>query len=181
MFKSFPLAAAAIGMLVIAGCASSSTSSSPAATQAAAGGSGARTTVEVGTVSGTGTVLVDGQGRTLYLDDQENQAGKILCSSSDCTAIWMPLLVPAGQTPTAPATVTGKLATIARPGGKTQVTLNGAPLYTFLLDHGAGKANGDGQSDSFDGTSFTWHAVTPAGAAATAPTTTTNGGGYGGY
>jgi hypothetical protein len=115
------------------------------------------------------------------MDDQEKN-GKILCTKADCLAIWSPVTVAAGQQPTAPSGVTGKLATVARPDGTHQLTVNGAPLYTFTYDHAAGDGQGDGQKDSFDGTSFTWHAVTPAGVAAgqSGGNSGGNGGGYGG-
>jgi predicted lipoprotein with Yx(FWY)xxD motif len=144
--------------LVAAGC-SSSGGSSPGS----AAGSG--TTVSVQTVSGA-QVLVDGSGRSLYFSDQEKAAHKVLCESSECQAIWMPLTVPAGRQPTGPAGVTDALTTIARPGGGRQLAYNGAPVYTFRFDHSAGDLQGDGQHDSFDGTDFTWEAATVSGAVA---------------
>jgi predicted lipoprotein with Yx(FWY)xxD motif len=175
MYKTALLAAAGIGALLIAGCSSSSTS--PPAQGAAGGGSA--TTVAARSVSGIGHVLVDSQGRTLYESDQE-KSGKVLCSSSACTAIWSPLLVARGQKPTEPSNVSARLGTVTRPDGKAQVTLDGAPLYTFSFDHSPGDVNGNGQHDNFDGTSFTWHAATPTGAAAARSTARNNSGGYGG-
>jgi predicted lipoprotein with Yx(FWY)xxD motif len=176
MFKTVLLAAAGIGALVAAGCSSSNPS--PASMPASAGGH-ASTTVAVQNVSGVGRVLVDGAGHTLYESEQE-KSGMVLCSSSACTAIWSPLTVSAGQKPSGPSSVSGKLATVSRSDGKAQVTLNGAPLYTFSFDNTAGEAKGNGQSDSFDGTSFTWHAATPTGVAAAKSTAPNSGGGYGG-
>jgi predicted lipoprotein with Yx(FWY)xxD motif len=141
--------------------------------------------VSVKDVSGTSGVLVDSSGMTLYVSDQEMSGKKVLCSTDDCTAIWTPLTVGNGQKPSGPADVMGLLATVARPDGKSQVTLNGAPMYTFSFDHGAGDLKGDGQKDTFGGTSFTWHTATANGAAAPAPSTSSSsdsgGGGYGGY
>src|SRR5699024_6257343 len=79
--------------------------------------------------------------------------------------IWAPLTVTAQQRPTAPSGVAEDLGTIERGDGSEQVTFDGKPLYTFSFDHGSGQVNGNGQSDSFDGTDFTWHAATPDGAA----------------
>jgi hypothetical protein len=96
----------------------------------------------------------------------------------------MPLTVPAGRQPTGPAAVMGELSTMHRPDGGRQVTLNGAPLYTFSFDHSAGQLNGDNQKDSFDGTDFTWQAAAVSGAAPASsanPTSGGGGGGYGGY
>ncbi len=80
---------------------------------------------------------------------------------------------------TAASGVSGKLGTVKRPDGSTQVTLDGAPLYTFTEDPGPGQATGDGVMDSFGGQSFTWHVVSAGGAAgssATTPSTTTSSG-----
>src|ERR1700753_3816478 len=52
-----------------------------------------------------------------------------------------------------------------RRGGKTQLTYNGRPLYTFRLDTAAGQAHGNNFTDSFSGTSFTWEVVTASGRA----------------
>ena len=58
------------------------------------------------------------------------------------------------------------LATIHRQDdGRTQLTYNGRPLYTFKLDQSPGQARGSNFTDSFGGTSFTWQAVTASGAA----------------
>ena len=54
--------------------------------------------------------------------------------------------------------VSGRLATVKRPDGSRQVTLDGRPLYRFAQDSAAGKATGDGVTDNFDGQQFTWHA-----------------------
>lgn len=163
-------------LALVAGCSSSGGSSSGA-------GAGGGMTVSAKTISGA-TVLVDGSGRSLYFSDQEKAADKVLCASSACQAIWTPLTVPAGQQPTGPAAVMGELGTMHRPGGGRQVTLNGAPLYTFSFDHSAGQLNGDNQKDSFDGTNFTWQAAAVSGAVAPASSTNPTsggGGGYGGY
>jgi predicted lipoprotein with Yx(FWY)xxD motif len=112
-------------------------------------------------------VLATADGRTLYESEQEN--GTVLCKSSACTAIWVPLTVAAGQKPTAPGQVTGMLSTVMRPDGTAQVALDGKPLYTFSIDQGAGQLKGDGQRDSFDGTDFTWHLATATGGSAPAP------------
>ena len=126
--------------------------------------------------------LVDSRGDALYTPDQE-ASGKILCTGS-CESIWMPLMATGSMQPTASADVTGKVGTVKRPDGSEQVTLNGAPLYTFAEDGGPGNVTGDGVSDQFDGQSFTWHVVDASGSTSSssqASTTTGSGGGYGGY
>lgn len=150
------LPALAIGVLALAGCGSNGGSSSAT--------SGGQDTGQVVTVSNaTGhSVLVDAEGKALYLSDEEKN-GKVLCTSGACNAIWTPLTVTTKGGLTAPPPLAKKLGTVSRPDGSMQVTLNGQPLYTFSFDHSAGEVNGDGTQDSFDGTNFTWHVATPSG------------------
>jgi predicted lipoprotein with Yx(FWY)xxD motif len=116
------------------------------------------------TLPGAGTVLVDRSGKTLYSPQQEAH-GTIMCTGG-CLSFWFPVPATAGAAGHAPAGVTGVLGTIHRPGGLTQLTYNGKPLYTFLLDQAPGQAHGNNFTDHFGSASFTWHAVTPSGAPA---------------
>ena len=154
--SAVPLAIAALGL---SACRSSddTTASTAAATTAPTG------------------VLVDTNGDALYSPAQEAD-GMIECTGS-CEQIWKPV------TPDdAPASgnVTGKLGTVKRPDGSEQVTLDGAPLYTFAEDS-PGQATGDGVQDSFDGKDFTWHVVTSDGSAPQEQSTTTSSSSGGGY
>ena len=88
-----------------------------------------------------GSILANAQGRTLYYFLPE-RGGKIVCSSSACTAYWPPSLTPGGN-PTAGAGVTGQLGLVMRAGGE-QITYNTWPLYTFAGDKAAGQATGQG-------------------------------------
>jgi predicted lipoprotein with Yx(FWY)xxD motif len=145
---------AATGLL--AACSSSSST-------AAAGNTGASgVTVSARTVTGTGTVLTDQSGMTLYTPQQEAD-GVIKCTGT-CLSFWFPVTVGNSAVPRAAGTVTGTLGTIQRPdGGGRQVTYDGKPLYTFRLDTGPGQIHGNNYTDHFDGQSFTWHALTVSG------------------
>jgi len=171
------LSAVAAGLLLLAACGSgggTSSASSPRPSSAA-------TTVTIGHAGGM-SVLATSSGRTLYSSDQEN--GKVLCTSGACNAIWSPLTVAAHQKPTATGGVAAELTTMKLADGADQVAFEGHPLYTFSLDHGAGEVNGNGESDSFDGTDFTWHAATPSGhvnAAPSSPSSSSSPYGNGGY
>jgi predicted lipoprotein with Yx(FWY)xxD motif len=140
-------------------------------------------TVAVSDMGGAGTVLVDSRGNALYSPEQEAN-GKILCTGS-CESEWMPLTASGSSKPTGSADVTGKVGTIKRPDGTEQVTVDGAPLYTFAEDGGPGQVTGDGFADQFDGNNFTWHVVRADGSTSDSSqagsTTTGSGGGYGGY
>jgi predicted lipoprotein with Yx(FWY)xxD motif len=178
--KRAALPAVVIGVLALAGCGSNGDSQS---TIASDGGQGSGSVVTVSDASGR-SVLVNADGRALYVSDEET-GGRVLCTSGACGAIWTPLTVSNRNDLTAPPPLTKKLGTVARPDGSTQVTLDGRPLYTFSFDHSAGQVNGDGTQDSFDGTDFTWHVATPSGHVAAAPkspsapsSTPYSGGGY---
>jgi predicted lipoprotein with Yx(FWY)xxD motif len=135
---------------------------------------GSGETVSVVDVSGVGDVLVDAQGDALYSPDQE-AGGKVLCTDS-CAAIWVPLTIPSGEEPTGPSEVSSQLGVVKRPDGTEQVTFDEKPLYTFVEDSEPGTVTGDGLTDAFGGTSFTWHV------AATGPVSsgsTSTGGSYG--
>lgn len=163
--------AAGIGILgLVAACGGgvSTGSSTPAGSQ----GNAVTSTVAVMTINGS-PMLVSPTGAALYTNDQDT-GGKPACVSKGCTAVWVPLTVPAGRQPTTAAGVGGKIGTVTLAGGKDQVTMNGKPLYTFALDGGPGQASGNGAQDSFDGKHFSWHSAVPAGAQA--PTAPAGGG-----
>jgi len=51
-----------------------------------------------------------------------------------------------------------------------QVTYDGKPLYTFTLDSQPGELTGNGVTDQFGGTQFTWHAAFTTGGASSSST-----------
>jgi predicted lipoprotein with Yx(FWY)xxD motif len=120
---------------------------------------------------GTGMVLVDTLGRTLYFTDSET-AGGIKCTA-DCMKLWVPAMAPSDKPQGAGVGV------VQRPDGTKQLTYQDKPLYTFTLDSKDKPASGDKASDSFSGVDFTWHAVVVK-ASVPAPTTTGDGGSGGG-
>ena len=142
--------AALAASLVIVACGDSSSE-----TAAPAGGG---QTVSVKSIDGIGDVLVDASGKALYASEVEAD-GKVHCTDG-CTSFWQPLTVDSG-TPTA-ADGVGKLGVIKRADGARQVTADGKLLYTFSEDS-AGKVEGNGFADDFDGQHFTWNAVLAGG------------------
>lgn len=174
----------AIGLAACGGSSNSGGSSNAASTAPAQSSTGSET-VSTKSVSGVGTVLVDSKGNVLYTNNQDT-ASKMACTAA-CQAIWPPLMAPSGGQPTSSdSAVQAKLAV-----ANGQVTFDGKPLYTFVSDS-PGQATGNGVTDSFAGTSFSWTAAMAGGAAASsgsagAATTTgsssssggSSGGGYG--
>jgi predicted lipoprotein with Yx(FWY)xxD motif len=153
------LAAAAVGMaLTLAACGAGS---DDAESGTASGGS----TVSAREIDGVGTALTGPDGKTLYFAEAEAD-GTIVCQDA-CLSFWKPLTVAADTTPTAGPGVTGTLATLSRPDGTVQVTLDGKPLYSFAKDGGPGEAEGNGFTDTFNGTELVWRAAAVSGAAPT--------------
>jgi predicted lipoprotein with Yx(FWY)xxD motif len=131
------IAASMAVALLVAACGSA------AATQAPGGAAAGSTTVAVKSIGGT-SILVDGaSSMTLYIfaSDVAN-SGKSACNG-DCATTWPPLTVASGTTPSAGAGASGKLGTITRDDGTTQVTYNGLPLHHYSGDSSPGDTNGN--------------------------------------
>ncbi|MFZ0167864.1 MAG: hypothetical protein WAL64_00395 [Candidatus Dormiibacterota bacterium] len=179
-------------LAVIAGLALAACGTTPTArsTPSPSGSAPARTTpipsppasngvvIETVASSNLGTILVDPQGRTLYMLNSET-GGKLTCTvANGCTTYWNEVDLPQGVTA---ASVAGsaKSTLLGTETGATGtvVTYNGWPLYTFSGDSGTGQANGEGVS-SFGGT---WYVLSAAGNPVTSmasPTPTPGSGGY---
>jgi predicted lipoprotein with Yx(FWY)xxD motif len=111
--------------------------------------------VSVGNVDNT-KVLTDSQGRTLYSANVE-KGGRIMCTSG-CVSFWKPVDSSSSQAKTAAADLNLDLGVVKRPGGQSQLTFDGKPLYSFTQE-GPDQLKGDGFVDDFHGTQFTWTAA----------------------
>jgi predicted lipoprotein with Yx(FWY)xxD motif len=103
-------------------------------------------------VAGLGTVLVNGQGLTLYMFEPDRQSGRSTCYS-ECENLWPPVLLVDGvKAPSAGAGVNASLlGTTVRTGDPddlVQITYNGWPLYLWHGDARPGEATGQGLNDS---------------------------------
>ena len=87
---------------------------------------------------GSATVLTSVNGFTLYWFAPDSPSAS-RCTGS-CASYWPPVTgIPAAG----PGVTTGKLGTIKRPGGTTQATYDGHPLYTYIGDDAPGQARGN--------------------------------------
>jgi predicted lipoprotein with Yx(FWY)xxD motif len=167
------VAATVVGSLALLAAACGSSGGHSANPSSASGTSqpASAGTVAVAT-SNLGDVLVDEQGRTLYLFGADTGT-KSACSGA-CAVNWPPVVTSGTPTVGSGAT-TSLVGTAARSGGEKQVIYNGHPLYLFAGDQKAGDTNGQGVN-AFGGT---WYALTSAGNQVTAtPPTTGPGNGY---
>lgn len=113
-------------------------------------------TVSVANNPKLGQILVDGNGRTLYLfaADKSNAS---TCYGA-CATYWPPLLT--GAAPQAGAGVNASLlGTTKRSDGTTEVTYAGHPLYYVVTDHNAGDATGQAVTNF----GAAWYVVGPDG------------------
>jgi len=135
----------------------------PAGTSAPANASATGTVIKTQAGS-SGTFLVDGSGRALYLwaADSMNTSK---CAGA-CASAWPPVMA-TGKVTVAGGANAADLGTITRSDGTRQVTYDGHPLYTFAGDSAAGQTTGQG-SDNFGAK---WWLVAPSGAKITSADT----------
>jgi predicted lipoprotein with Yx(FWY)xxD motif len=120
---------------------------------------------------GLGKILVDSQGRTLYLFKKDS--GTTSACTGACASAWPPLRAN-GKPTVGNGTNASIVGTTVRSDGGPQVTYNGHPLYLFAKDQKPGDTNGEGLT-AFGGG---WYAVSPAGDQVSGQASNP-GGGYG--
>jgi predicted lipoprotein with Yx(FWY)xxD motif len=160
-------AAVPLAAVALAGCGGASTSSATSPTTAG----GRPATVGIAKNGDLGKILVDSQGRTLYLFQKDN--GTTSACYGACASSWPPLRA-SGKPTIGGGARASLVATTARSDGKPQVTYGGHPLYLFQGDQKSGDTNGQGVA-AFGGG---WFTLSPAGDQV-AGKPTSSGGGYG--
>jgi predicted lipoprotein with Yx(FWY)xxD motif len=150
--------------LVASGCGGSDSSSE-------GGGSGAEqvansepadiAVVSASNAGNLGLVLVNSEGRTLYVFQNDKHtlysAESSACYGA-CEKNWPPLLT-GGEPEAENGAFPTKLSTLKRKNGTLQVTYYGHPLYTYVGDKKPGEANGS-DVKAFGGR---WYALQPGG------------------
>lgn len=144
------IAAAAVLVVVLT---RSSTDAAPhAAGPRAAAAGAAAPSVRVARTR-LGRILVDGEGRTLYLY-MKDRGTRSACSRR-CAQVWPPATV-SGAPTAGPGVAAAKLTTTRGAGNERQLVYNGHPLYRLTADIRPGQINGEG----FLGT---WYVISAAG------------------
>lgn len=153
-------AAAAVTVVVLgpAGCGSDSASDagSGAAAEQGSGAAGNPSDAVLSTAdSSLGEIVVDGEGRTAYVFDEDTAGSGESACSGRCLDIWPPITTDSDS----PAVdgVEGEVGTITRDDGTRQITLDGLPLYTYAPDAQPGDVTGQGVGG-------VWWVVAPDGA-----------------
>jgi predicted lipoprotein with Yx(FWY)xxD motif len=153
------LAAAAAALLGACGSDDDNASKSggtTATTRAAGGTTATRAATVMTAQTGIGTVLVDAQGKTLYL--YANDQGTTSAVPPNILTAWPPL-VASGAPVAGDGVDASKLKTAQQPDGQMWVAYDNHLLYTFSGDQSAGQTNGHKLGN-------VWFAVTPSGAQA---------------
>jgi len=168
MRKSLALLPALV--VLLAACSSSGATQSPSAaapsvaasvaapsTAPSAGASAAAPSAGAAALkvadSALGKIVVDGEGRTLYMFTPD-EGGTPTCYDK-CAASWPALL--ANSDVQTDAAVTGEVTTVDRTDGGKQVKLGEYPLYYFAKDAKPGDTNGQRVGTK-------WYVVDPSGA-----------------
>lgn len=113
--------------------------------------------VAVSSTGEFGEILVDGQGRTLYMFEPD-EASSVTCTGG-CVGKWPPLHVPAGGMPVVGDGVQqALLGELPDENGEPVVTYAGWPLYRYESD-----SPGEVSGHDVDENGGLWFAVTTSG------------------
>ncbi|MGH3802045.1 MAG: COG4315 family predicted lipoprotein, partial [Pseudonocardiaceae bacterium] len=109
-------------------------------------------------ISGLGSILVDGNGDTLYMFPPDNR--QLVSCTDACQGSWPPMALSGSDAPQAgPGVDQSLLGSLPDPSGGQVVTYAGWPLYTYAADLEPGQANGQGLNLNGD----SWFVVRPTG------------------
>jgi predicted lipoprotein with Yx(FWY)xxD motif len=151
-----------VAVIALAACSSGSSNKSSSKTttttkpsSTTASSAPAHTTAAVVKVGNTslGKVLVDSQGKTLYLYKKDK--GTTSEVPSALLAVWPPLTASSGTT-VGPGLDQAKLVAVKQANGQSWLTYDGHVLYTYKLDTSAGQTKGQKLAN-------VWFVVSPSG------------------
>src|SRR3954454_14329280 len=142
--KLAPLALA----LVAAGCGGTAAANAPA--------TGVPDATIAARSTKLGTILVDADGRSLYLFEQDKGATSTCYGA--CASAWPPVTTDARAIAGAGIDA-AKLGTTKRKDGVSEVTYGGHPLYTYAGD----ATPGDTTGQDLDQFGAEWYVLAPSG------------------
>jgi predicted lipoprotein with Yx(FWY)xxD motif len=160
---SFLTAAAAIPLVALAGagCGGDDDDQATATAGPPKAADGGSATIGVANAGSLGRIVVDSQGRTVYLFAKDT--GPTSTCSGECAVQWPPVTTK-GKPKVGSGVTANEVGATSRSDGKTQVTYNGHPLYLFVGDSGAGDTSGQG----IDAFGARWYVLSPTGSQVTA-------------
>jgi predicted lipoprotein with Yx(FWY)xxD motif len=129
-----------------------------AATGASHSSSAGRVVISTKKIPKLGTILVDGQGRTLYMFVPDKRK-KVTCVHT-CAVVWPPVKLFKGARTIVKGTARRSLlGSDPNPAGARVVTYNRWPLYRYVADTAPGQAKG--QALNLNG--GLWYVLSPSG------------------
>ena len=129
------LASALLGLALLSGCGGSKSSTTPTTQTSSAA------VVKTAGAGNLGTILVAGNGRTLYLFAADK--GKVSTCYGGCASAWPPLTT-STKAQSGGSAMSAQLGTSKRTDNTVQVTYAGHPLYYFAGDGSPGDVKGQG-------------------------------------
>jgi predicted lipoprotein with Yx(FWY)xxD motif len=145
----------ALVALVVAGCGGGGGGDQATASSGGSSATGG-STIGVTDIGGLGKVLVDSNGRTVYLFEKDT-GPKSTCFGA-CATEWPPVTT-TGKPSAGDGVTASMLGTTKRSDGTTQVTYGGHPLYLFEAD----KKPGDATGQNVDAFGAKWYVLSSAG------------------
>lgn len=113
--------------------------------------------IQVATLADGGQqYLTDGEGRALYVIENENEPDACIDS---CASAWPPFTAQPGGEPMTSGAQQDLVGTVERPDGTTQITYGEHPLYYYAEDAGPGETKGQDVTDEWG----EWYLVQPTG------------------
>jgi predicted lipoprotein with Yx(FWY)xxD motif len=159
---SIPSSLLAVGAPAIGGCGGSDEGStgsagdaSPESSSPAAGEDAVLAVAD----SDLGEIVVDREGMTVYVFDNDTPGSGTSTCTGGCLEAW-PAVVAESESPAVEG-VSAEVGTITRDDGTLQVTLDGYPLYLWQDDAAPGDTTGQGVEG-------VWWVVAPDGTKVTA-------------
>lgn len=133
----------------------STEAANPATAPATSGGSGVE--VDLADNAELGQILVDSDGRTLYLFEKDDEGDESYCAG-ECANAWPPLITK-GEPQAGSGIDASKVTTFTRDDGNTQVSYADHPLHYYAGD----QAPGDTTGNDLDQFGAGWYALTASG------------------
>ena len=156
--KLFVTSASVFIALIAAGCGTTTPSATAPSPSTSPSPAAAGETIKVATDAKLGQILVDEEGKTVYLFVADKGTASTCYTS--CATIWPPVLT-TGAPQAGAGAKASLLGTTTRTDGKVEVTYAGHPLYYFIQDKKAGDTTGQG----INGFGGLWWVVSPSGSA----------------
>jgi predicted lipoprotein with Yx(FWY)xxD motif len=158
-------AVAVVGLWAV-GCSNGTSITTPFDTSPPVLQRGPEYELKAGQIAGLGTVVVDGQGITVYTYATDRRRGPSRCYGI-CAVQWPALVLSTGvDRPVAgPGVSSALIGTVPRTDGTTQVTYDGWPLYLWPPDRAPGQATGQALTNA----GGLWYVLRPNGTVVVTP------------